>query len=261
MKLIFTSLCLVFIQVLTAQISDRVYIAGEIIVPANGEVSQIEIINKNTNKGTVTNQYGQFGISVKLGDRLRFEAIQYQNFTVVIDENIVKKKKLTIKINDEVNTLDEVIVSPYDLEGNIEVDARKVNATYFKAPGDGSKSILNDYEGTQPNIRTQTINESLNTEQQFIRNGLNVANIFRTILASKEVTVDHKLPENVDVMVRKIYKDSFFKENLNIDKDKINQFIFYVEDKGLSKVMLKKGNELDLIEFLIQKSKEFKIKD
>jgi hypothetical protein len=62
-------------------------------------------------------------------------------------------------------------------------------------------------------------------------------------------------------MVRKIYKDSFFKENLNIDKDKINQFIFYVEDKGLSKVMLKKGNELDLIEFLIQKSKEFKIKD
>jgi len=240
MKLIFTSLCLVFIQVLTAQISDRVYIAGEIIVPANGEVSQIEIINKNTNKGTVTNQYGQFGISVKLGDRLRFEAIQYQNFTVVIDENIVKKKKLTIKINDEVNTLDEVIVSPYDLEGNIEVDARKVNATYFKAPGDGSKSILNDYDGTQPNIRTQTINESLNTEQQFIRNGLNVANIFRTILASKELTVDHKLPENVDVMVRKIYKDSFFKENLNIDKDKINQFIFYVEDKGLSKVMLKK---------------------
>jgi hypothetical protein len=261
MKLIFTSLCLVFIQILTAQISDRVYIAGEIIVPANGEVSQIEIINKNTNKGTVTNQYGQFGISVKLGDRLRFEAIQYQNFTVVIDENIVKKKKLTIKINDEVNTLDEVIVSPYDLEGNIEVDARKVNATYFKAPGDGSKSILNDYDGTQPNIRTQTINESLNTEQQFIRNGLNVANIFRTILASKELTVDHKLPENVDVMVRKIYKDSFFKENLNIDKDKINQFIFYVEDKGLSKVMLKKGNELDLIEFLIQKSKEFKIKD
>jgi len=59
-------------------------------------------------------------------------------------------------------------------------------------------------------------------------------------LASKELTVDHKLPENVDVMVRKIYKDSFFKENLNIDKDKINQFIFYVEDKGLSKVMLKK---------------------
>jgi len=133
-----------------------------------------------------------------------------------------------------------VIVSPYDLEGNIAVDARKVNATYFKAPGDGSKSILNDYDGTQPNIRTQTINESLNTEQQFIRNGLNVANIFRTILASKEVTVDHKLPENVDVMVRKIYKDSFFKENLNIDKDKINQFIFMSKIKASVKSCLKK---------------------
>jgi hypothetical protein len=261
MKLIFTSLCLVFIQILTAQISDRVFVAGEIIVPVDGEASQIEIINQNTNKGTVTNQYGQFGILVRMGDRLRFEAIQYQNFTVVIDENIIKKKKLTIKINDEINTLDEVIVSPYDLEGNIEVDARSVNATYYKAPGDGSKSILNEYDGTRPNIRTQTINESLNTEQQFIKNGLNIANIFRTILASKEVSVDHKLPEDVDVMVRKMYKDSFFKENLNIDEDKINQFIFYVEDKGLTKNMLTKGNELDLIEFLIQKSKDFKSKD
>jgi hypothetical protein len=58
-----------------------------------------------------------------------------------------------------------------------------------------------------------------------------------------------------------MYKDSFFKENLNIDEDKINQFIFYVEDKGLTKNMLKKGNELDLIGFLIQKSKEFKSED
>jgi len=92
MKLIFTSLCLVFIQILTAQISDRVFVAGEIIVPVDGEASQIEIINQNTNKGTVTNQYGQFGILVRMGDRLRFEAIQYQNFTVVIDENIIKKR-------------------------------------------------------------------------------------------------------------------------------------------------------------------------
>lgn len=258
MKLIFTSLCLLLVQITTAQIDNRVFVAGEVIVPLDGEASQIEVMNQNSEKGTVTNEYGQFGISVKEGDRLRFRALQYQNFTVIIDENIVKNKKVTIKINDKINTLEEVIVKPYDLEGNIEVDAKKTNPQYYEAPGGGSESILNEYEGEQPNIRSQTINENITTEQRFIKNGLNIANIFRAILASKEVTEDHKLPEDVDVMVRKMYEDSFFIENLNIEKDKINRFIFYVEEEGLQKNMLQKGNELELIEFLVKKSKEFK---
>jgi hypothetical protein len=259
MRLISTIIILFFIQSLTAQIDNRVFVAGEVIVPLDGEASQIEIINQNSKEGTVTNQYGQFGISVKEGDRLRFEAIQYQNFIVVIDENIVKNKKFTIKINDKINTLDEVIVTPYDLEGNIEVDAKKVKTNFYQAPE--SEAVINEYEGEQPTIRSQTLTENYTTEQRFIKNGLNIANIFREILSSREVKEDNTLPKNVDVMVRKMYKDSFFKENLDIDEENINEFIFYVEDKGLTKNMLQKGNELDLIEFLIKRSEEFKAKD
>lgn len=259
MRLISTFIILFLTLNLAAQLDERVFVAGEVIVPLDGEVSQIEIINQNSKEGTVTNQYGQFGLSVKEGDRLRFEAIQYQNFTVIIDENIVKNKKLTIKINDEINTLDEVIIRPYDLEGNIEVDAKKVKTSYFEAPD--SKTVINEYEGDQPYVRSQTISENYTNDERFIRNGLNIANIFREILSSKEVVEDHKLPKNVDVMVRKMYKDSFFKENLNVEEKNINQFIFFVEDEGLTKNMLSKGNELDLIEFLIAKSKEFKAQD
>lgn len=259
MRLISTFIILFLTLNLAAQIDERVFVAGEVIVPLDGEVSQIEIINQNSKEGTVTNQYGQFGLSVKEGDRLRFEAVQYQNFTVIIDENIIKNKKLTIKINDEINTLDEVIVRPYDLEGNIEVDAKKVKASFFEAPD--PKRVINEYEGEQPYVRSQTISENYTNDERFIRNGLNIANIFREILSSKEVVEDHKLPKNVDVMVRKMYKDSFFKENLNVEEKNINQFIFFVEDEGLTKNMLSKGNELDLIEFLIAKSKEFKAQD
>lgn len=259
MRLISTFILLFLIQNITAQIDNRVFVAGEVIVPLDGEASQIEVINQNSKEGTVTNQYGQFGISVREGDRLRFKAIQYQNFTVIIDENIVKNKKFTIKINDEINTLDEVIVKPYDLEGNIEVDARKVKTEFYAAPE--SEEVINEYEGEQPYVRSQTITENYTTEQRFIKNGLNIANIFREILSSKEVSEDQTLPKDVDVMVRKMYKDSFFKENLDIEQENINQFIFFVEDKGLTKSMLQKGNELNLIEFLIKKSEEFKAQD
>jgi hypothetical protein len=259
MRLISTIIILFLIQNITAQIDNRVYIAGEVIVPLDGEISQIEIINQNSKEGTVTNEYGQFGISVREGDRLRFEAIQYQDFIVIIDENIIKRKKMTIRINDQINTLDEVIVRPYDLEGNIEVDAKKVKTEFYLAPE--SEKVLNEYEGVQPYVRSQTITENYTTEQRFIKNGLNIANIFREILSSKEIVEEHKLPRDVDVMVRKIYKDSFFKEQLDIKKENINQFIFFVEDHGLTKQMLDKGNELDLISFLIEKSKEFKAED
>lgn len=259
MRLISTFILLFLIQNITAQIDNRVFVAGEVIVPLDGEASQIEVINQNSKEGTVTNQYGQFGISVREGDRLRFRAIQYQNFTVIIDENIVKNKKFTIKINDEINTLDEVIVKPYDLEGNIEVDARKVKTEFYAAPE--SEEVINEYEGEQPYVRSQTITENYTTEQRFIKNGLNIANIFREILSSKEVSEDQTLPKDVDVMVRKMYKDSFFKENLDIEQENINQFIFFVEDKGLTKSMLQKGNELNLIEFLVKKSEEFKAQD
>jgi len=256
MKFITTFILLIVTHFLTAQIDNRVFIAGEVVVPLDGEVSQIEVINQNSEEGTVTNEYGQFGISVKDGDGLRFKAVQYQNFTVIVDENIVQKKKMTIRINNEINTLDEVIVKPYDLEGNIEVDAKKVKTNYFEAPE--SETVINEYEGMQPSIRSQTLTENYTTEERFIKNGLNIANIFREILSSKEVSEDHTLPRNVDVMVRKMYKDSFFKENLDVDESNINQFIFFVEDKGLTKQMLRKENELDLVEFLIEKSEEFK---
>lgn len=259
MRLISIFILLFFIQNFNAQIDNRVFVAGEVVVPLDGELSQIEVINQNTDKGTVTNEYGQFGISVKEGDRLRFKAVQYQNFTVIIDQNIIKNKKMTIKINDEINTLEEVIVKPYDLEGNIEVDARKVQTTFYEAPK--AQEVINEYEGVQPYIRSQTITENYTTEQRFVKNGLNIANIFREILSSREVKEDKTLPEDVDVMIRKIYKDSFFKENLDLQEENINQFIFYVEDRGLDKEMLQKGNELELIEFLVNQSEEFKAKN
>lgn len=259
MRLFSAFLILFFIQNITAQIDDRVYVAGEVVVPLDGEASQIEVINLNTKKGTVTNEYGQFGISVKEGDRLRFEAVQYQNFTVIVDKNIVENKKLTIKINDEINTLDEVIVRPYDLQGNIEVDAKKVKTDFYQAPD--AETVINEYERETPYVRSQTITENYTTEQRFIKDGLNIANIFREILSSKEVSEDKKLPRNVDVLVRKMYKDSFFKEYLDIPEDNINRFIFYVENNGLTKKMLLKDNELDLVSFLIEKSQDFKAKD
>jgi len=62
----------------------------------------------------------------------------------------------------------------------------------------------------------------------------------------------------IDDYIRKMYKDDFFRKNLDIEKEYISDFIFYANDNGLSEQMLKGGNELDLIDFLIEQSKKYK---
>jgi hypothetical protein len=46
---------------------------------------------------------------------------------------------------------------------------------------------------------------------------------------------------------------------MDIDEDNINDFIFYAEENGLKEEMFKRGNELGLIQFLLDKSKAYKM--
>jgi hypothetical protein len=64
--------------------------------------------------------------------------------------------------------------------------------------------------------------------------------------------------EETDVELRKLYNDQFFKDNFKIDLENISDFILYADRNGLDEEMLRKGNELDLIDFLMEQSKKYK---
>ena len=58
------------------------------------------------------------------------------------------------------------------------------------------------------------------------------------------------------------YSLSYLIRNLNIPKESASEFVYFVEDNGFNKDLLKEGNELQFLEFLIDKSIEFqKIKN
>lgn len=64
---------------------------------------------------------------------------------------------------------------------------------------------------------------------------------------------------NIIAKMRKIYAEDFFVISLKIEKESINDFIFYADDNGLTDE-LAKGNELGLTEFLIEQSKNYNIR-
>lgn len=234
---------------------NRTTVKGKIIVPKNEQASLIEVINTNTGFGTITNADGTFKLAVGLNDKIEFKAVQYQDFSVVIDQGIINSKQIIININVGVNELEEVVVKPYDLSGNIDIDLEKVNLVDVNPRLKSTHQIIQNYEGDSPRYVPITVQESP-TEVRFVKNGLNVANIFRSIF--KEDMASGKSKTRTQKQLRGIFQDDFFKQQLNIDNDNINEFITYVEENGLGESLLKKENELDLIRFLLIKAEEFK---
>lgn len=243
-----------FYNIQAQQIVERVFIEGKVNVPIEDEASNINVINLTSKKGTVTNQIGEFTMFVAIGDEIKFSAIQFQSFTLKITEENLESKKLFVTLNEADNTLDEVIVRKGGLTGSIEVDAGRTEIKKEYVPIDMKKDPQK-----RPEFFT-TDNKSPITkavvDEQFVEHGLNVANIFRAIFKNKEK--GDGIPEDLDVKIRRAYDDEFFYQYLNLEKNQINEFIFFVQDEKIDPELLKKENQLDFIQYLVVKSDEFR---
>ena len=93
-----------------------------------------------------------------------------------------------------------------------------------------------------------------------LRDGINFVNLYRLISNSlkndsEENQTSYKY--NPSDLLRELYDDVFFTKNLLIPNDKINEFLLYCDDNFPDRILLKKDNEFELIEFLVKQSKKF----
>lgn len=237
-----------------AQVQDRVMIEGKINVPAGDDPEGIAIFNISSNSGTVSTENGEFTIAVGVGDEISFSALQFQDFTVRVDQGIVESGQLTVTISEAITQLPEVVVTPYDLSGNVRVDVNRIEVEDPNLPDDAASEINPADWQFKPDEMTSP--EVAAMDNPRLRYGLNIANIFRTIYS--ELTEEKADQRALDEKIRSLYEDEFFQEYLNIDQENINDFIFFAKDNGLTPQLLQEGNELDLIQFLITQSENYK---
>lgn len=243
----------------------RVTVNGKINVPKGEDAEGISVYNLTSQKGTVTGTDGTFKIAVAANDRLEIYALQYQSFTVVIDKRVMDTKKLNIFVNPSVTQLEEVVVHPYDLTGNIEVDVNRIPTNTVGADWDLSYETISKYTFQRDRDSPITINpaeEALN--HHTLTGGLNFINLFGSVgnllfpnkkLSEKErLMAEQKVSNN---MVKR-YNEQFIQDNFDIPRDKAYDFIFYVQEEGLDRDLLEPENELELMKYLREKSLEYK---
>ena len=241
MKKTFT-LILLFLSatLLWAQDDDRRLLRGQVLY-RNSNVPNENVINSTAELATITDEDGRFAIPVKLGDELIFTSLNYQLEIVPITEELLEKNRLVVDVNEKVTELDEVVVSPENQERFIQLKNEEFKEYSYET--DQSSEVKNI--ALDPTVRG-------------MENGLNFVNIFKALakLGQAEDSTARE-PLQVSAVLRQVYDDRFFVNDLNIPQEKIDDFLYYIDDKTPAYSLLRKDNEFQLIDFLVNESKNY----
>lgn len=218
----------------------------------DGDVSGTHIINQSTQRATITDVDGFFVIPVQLNDTLVFSAVQFKRKEIVVTEEVLNIRLLLVSLQDMLTELQEVVVMPYNLTGEMyrdldkmEIDQIVTSSTLdlpnahvipitqsqrklytartwdFKGTGIKLDSLINFFSG-----RTKMLNERLAREAKY------------------------KMVERV----RKFYEDSLYVRDLKISASKISEFIYFCEVDSFFDAKVGSSDKLQLWEFLREKS-------
>ena len=109
------SLFCIYLSVGWLHAQKPVYIQGKLIY-RNANVVAANVINNTAQLSTITDSNGAFEILANLGDELVFSSVQYTIKTVKITPEILRKKRLIISVNEKIQALEEVVITPEDTE-------------------------------------------------------------------------------------------------------------------------------------------------
>jgi len=109
------------------QISTQKKVIGTIINETTTfPLSNVNIININKVRGTITNARGAFEIEAEVNDTLHISMIGFQSLRVRVTNDWVKNGNAKIVLTEKAVALEEVIVRKYNLTGYLEVDTKLI---------------------------------------------------------------------------------------------------------------------------------------
>lgn len=224
-----------------AQDDGRTVLRGTVLY-RNVPVPNQNVINIDTENAVISNDAGEFAIEVKVGDQLAFSAVNYQLEVIEISEAILENERLVIEVNEKVTELDEVVVTPENRE------------KFLEAQNERFKEV--EYETDRS---TEVENIAISQQERGLQNGINFVNIFKALAKSGQKDDAEKRPRlKMSEVLRQVYDDQFFVVDLKLPQDKIDDFLFYVDDNHPEYSLLLKDNEFELLDFLVDESKAYR---
>ncbi|SDB53745.1 CarboxypepD_reg-like domain-containing protein [Flavobacteriaceae bacterium MAR_2010_188] len=218
-------------------------------VTANDEVEGLHVLNTASSQYTITDAKGEFIINVKLNDTLVISSVKYFTQTIAISSEILASKTVTLKLEELVNQLEEVVVGKI-LTGNLGLDIeinetkRDINFYDLGIPG---------YTGPRKTQAERRVYEATSGSGLIPLNPIINAITGRTKELKAQVALETK-DRHMDLAMSKYSKLVF---NDNEERPYIIEFFLFASDDENFVRRARSKNELEFLDFLMQKKNEF----
>lgn len=224
-----------------------------LIVEDTLPIPDVHVLNLSALKATISDADGFFRIEAGLGDTLLFSAVRYRRTSLVIDASVLGAVSLLVPLQPFVNELDEVVVSPYDLSGDLDKDVGRlpavnpVTAFSLGLPNAGARRFTQ----TENRLHEATTGAGI-VPLNPVLNALTG----RTRRLRKQLALEQRYEKARQIRMQ--YPDSIFVGRLGIPEGRIADFMYFCEVDSLFHGVSDSGDGLRIWGFLTRKSGEYR---
>ncbi|WP_100614228.1 peptidase associated/transthyretin-like domain-containing protein [Confluentibacter citreus] len=249
-------LCLLSSKFLIGQTINRVEVHGFMYANAN-DIEAVAIYNKSSNIGTITNEKGEFLLEVAENDVVEISALQFEPQKVSITKDVIESRVLKIYLVEYVNQLSAVLLR-HGLSGSLAVDVENVE---IPPKIDIDLRNMHDLEmydemGHNDFKVKKDLNAVMNNHEFY--NGVDFVKIANMLFKPKKnAHIEDKPKFERPKLLVDVYSRKFINDTFNIPIERIEEFIAFVENNGLSQELLNDKQEFERIDFLVKQSELF----
>lgn len=214
-------------------------IRGKVLNAANdAPLRDVNIINLNQVKGTITNKDGEFEIIAAVNDTLYLTYLGFKPINVRITKDWKKYGDVKIKMTEVGFALEEVVLTPLKLTGFLEIDAKNIpiydDSRYQIAGSDKGYEAGTSRPGGASKILNAVFSPIDFLHNTFGKKG-------RQMRKLRQMKSDDE--------IKRLLSDKFDRETLavllQVSKDDINQIL---EHCNYSKSFIKSANDLQILD-------------
>lgn len=243
-----------------------------IVVVDSFDVEDVTVRNISSNVNAKTDADGKFSIRARATDTLFFESPSFASQKYILSHKDFWKEELEIRLHIKITELDELIITPYTLSGNLTEDTKRIQVY-----GDGfavidAKKIMY-YEddirmGAPVNSAMPNVLAPSGSNFNFLAIGAGLVQLLVKPSLSKNYSKKVYEERRLNAIATKSFSDhmyerfsyNFFVETLKIKKEDLPLFMSFAELSIYDLApLLNPEKELKLIAYLIDKAKAYNL--
>lgn len=216
------------------------------VIDKDSSIQGADVVNYTTKKSTVTNKEGTFYIKAKSNDILLFYHKKHYEKKMILSQKDINSENISIELVIKSIELNEVIIQK-NQSNEFKITEADIDEQKFLNEYERPK-VLGSYDGSTPGVDLL---------------GLGIGSVVGTVKVVKKIfNLDKEVMKEKEIVFKEYvvanFKDDYFVKELKLKPNEIKHFIVFCTIDPKSKIILENLNILEVMDFLNEKSVQFK---